>query len=120
MIDFIRENGEKINEEIRKAYENLLYNWKKDYVYDVIDFNYQLALCKKSGRHNEWWKNEDFQTIMQNENNENNENIKHKEKKKIKEKKIKFFKISEDNDNDEDDNKDSNIFGFKKFKILKK
>jgi hypothetical protein len=73
-----------------------------------------LHYLKKNGRPNEWWKNENFQTIMQNENNKNNENIKYKEKKKIKEKKIKFFKVSEDNDNDEDDNEDSNIYGLNK------
>jgi hypothetical protein len=66
----------------------------KKYDYDLNDFANKFALFKKIGKSNERWKNESFQTIIQNENIKNNENIKYKEKKKIKEKKIKFFKLS--------------------------
>jgi hypothetical protein len=75
--DFIRDNGDKINENTRKLYDNMFYNCRKAYISDD-ELNNQVSLFKKIEdlMNNEWWKNEDFHIIIENENNEDNENRK--------------------------------------------
>jgi hypothetical protein len=64
--DFISYNRDKINENTRKIYDNMLYNCKKIILMTSMNLIINLHYLKKNGRPNEWWKNEIFQTIMQN------------------------------------------------------
>jgi hypothetical protein len=95
---FIGDNGNKINENIRKTYNNILYNWRRNYVYDEDDLNNQLGLFKKmedlmNGGRMKFFKQSCKMKIMKIMKIKNK-----KKRKKTKSKKIKSFKISEDND----------------------
>jgi hypothetical protein len=47
--DFIRDdNGDKINENTRKIYDNMLYYCRKAYIYDEDELKNQVGLFRKN------------------------------------------------------------------------